>query len=915
MTKEQYETGGRTSRYSNERNNRQTNRPGKSVSMSPPVTRRTSSIPGNGRRGYQSEGEDTRTRASTRDTLRRRSERSDPGLTHRDRPHGNENARGHQSNPRLSTVEGNRRSKSQPPPPLSSRKSQIRGDQLHKYNDGDGDSDGGYGSRDRRGSSREDARDGEKGKKKKKAKGKKSSRSKSPDGRGSSQKEKRRGWRKRGKSRQGSSKDRRKEPKKSYEEQEEEEVRRKIVNVTNWHRSSEKYLADIGEKSRGYTYMHQRSERWYRNWDTVMYVPIVLLMAVIGSALLGTGNQDCENSDGSSNSTSSGSGNSTQSTIVLVSGILNLSLAALGGLYSFLSYKERAGAHKQSASTFQRISQKIQTQLLMEREDRDSCKEFVDAVSEEYISAIKDAPSIPWHYLTQYERRARGRLTLPDVFFPSANYPPAGRDGMNDTNNSLRRRRTYGPQDTIGEFSFNERYDGGRGDLRDSMDASWDDGAYYSPRENEISFPGDISQSSSNSVPMTSMEESSVASENAGWNDDDNEDEDDDNDQNDDDYQNNHPPRSRMKRSGARPSKPAYYDFTSSSSPSPDPRSNRVPNLASPSATGLRNSRRQSRVDRYPEEYMNSRDDDRSGAMRGQYYSNRDDEDLYSHGEDPVRNEPRPYPNRYRQSARSRRNGSVDNEDPEFLPREDSFEYSYDHPGQRDYQDYDDDDNEIDDRYYDQRQRNWLQTTPERNSHNDESYDEDRNSPGVNRLRKSRRDQNTVRSDRLRPVDSANHRYQSESPRIDSRRKSDYYKQSPENEAPQSSNDNRKSKGIRPSASYRPSRQLNDRQQGPRRSQQRHSSPPVPSPISVPTPVSTESGKDGAIDSPQMNAGQTVGEQVRTGDAQLSHGNRVPERASTRSVYSASLSGSQSDETHQKTDMGAQSGSRSFSSN
>jgi hypothetical protein len=155
-----------------------------------------------------------------------------------------------------------------------------------------------------------------------------------------------------------------------------------------WTNEIENLLAEFGEVSLCYQYLHSFSQRKYKkkyhhvgNFAVDSYIP-----------------------------------KDFQHGFTAVVGGFNIFCGILGTLLAFLKYAELYEAHRISALAWAKLSRNIEIELALHKDRRKPCRDFLKVCRSEYDNLLESSPSIDTDIINAFNKKFEGKY--PDIRKP-----------------------------------------------------------------------------------------------------------------------------------------------------------------------------------------------------------------------------------------------------------------------------------------------------------------------------------------------------------------------------------------------------------------------------------------------------------------------------------------------------------------
>jgi len=171
------------------------------------------------------------------------------------------------------------------------------------------------------------------------------------------------------------------------------------LGVVSWNSQLERIIAEEGERSLCFSWLHDRSEKRYSHFSTYITLPSIVMATLSGSASIGV----------SSVITDSRIAN----TII---GVTTLSVAILGTVASYFSWAKRSESHRIAAISYKKLYRFILIELALARSERMTAKDMLKIVRDDAQRLAEISPQIPDPIIEVFKTRFGS--TTPEVTKP-----------------------------------------------------------------------------------------------------------------------------------------------------------------------------------------------------------------------------------------------------------------------------------------------------------------------------------------------------------------------------------------------------------------------------------------------------------------------------------------------------------------
>lgn len=149
------------------------------------------------------------------------------------------------------------------------------------------------------------------------------------------------------------------------------------LNNNEWNELQEKILKDWANKAICYQIMHEHSSMKYWNLNILYNIPIIIITTITGTSNFAVTNLQTYNLIPN-----------------YIIGSFNILAAILTSISSLLGNAQKIESHKISSISWDKLSRKIQLELIKKRKDRIPVSEFIRNISDDYDKLIEISPFI-----------------------------------------------------------------------------------------------------------------------------------------------------------------------------------------------------------------------------------------------------------------------------------------------------------------------------------------------------------------------------------------------------------------------------------------------------------------------------------------------------------------------------------------
>lgn len=175
-----------------------------------------------------------------------------------------------------------------------------------------------------------------------------------------------------------------------------------LNNNHGWNIDIEKMLAELEDKSWGYTWMHKKSVSYFSKLNERLSITNIIFSLISGTSTFATLN--------------------TCSGLLFVqigTGIVIYAAALLSAIQHFKGYAERIEKHKQAASKYSTLYHSIKKERVIRPEQRQTAKDYITWITNQYDSLLLSSPDIEDDimnlYVRQYKIESEAATTVTDA--------------------------------------------------------------------------------------------------------------------------------------------------------------------------------------------------------------------------------------------------------------------------------------------------------------------------------------------------------------------------------------------------------------------------------------------------------------------------------------------------------------------
>jgi len=171
-------------------------------------------------------------------------------------------------------------------------------------------------------------------------------------------------------------------------------LRRKYIAQT-WNKKEEEILQSWAEKASGWAWLHDKSQRYYKNQSDCLTYPSIVITTV-SSGLGFTSNHMFKY-------------------LNYIIAVMNIIATMFMSFQKFLRSTEKAELHSRYFSIFSSFTRKIALELTLNPEDRKDCIEFCKTCKDEYDKAVSESPSVPDKIILLFKKEFSYEKNKPEV--------------------------------------------------------------------------------------------------------------------------------------------------------------------------------------------------------------------------------------------------------------------------------------------------------------------------------------------------------------------------------------------------------------------------------------------------------------------------------------------------------------------
>lgn len=163
----------------------------------------------------------------------------------------------------------------------------------------------------------------------------------------------------------------------------------------------ERLIADEGERTQGYAWLHEKSSNYFQQYNTYLALPIIVLSTLSG-AISASSSVVFSDPKGAS----------------LGIGALSIFVGILSTIQSYFGFAKRAENHRLSGITYNKLNHFIAIELALPRKERISAHDLLKIVRDQTGRLLETAPPIPVHILENFQKHVvpiYPTIAIPDI--------------------------------------------------------------------------------------------------------------------------------------------------------------------------------------------------------------------------------------------------------------------------------------------------------------------------------------------------------------------------------------------------------------------------------------------------------------------------------------------------------------------
>ena len=173
------------------------------------------------------------------------------------------------------------------------------------------------------------------------------------------------------------------------------------IKTITYNDCLERLIADEGERTQGFSWLHNQSSQYYQKINTYLALPIIILSTLSGAI-----------------SASSTSIFVNQTAASLGIGGLSLFVGALSTIQSYFGFAKRAENHRICGITYSKLYHFITIEMALPRKERMKARDLLKIVRDQTSRLLETAPPIPDHIIKQFQEKFVAKypnIAIPDI--------------------------------------------------------------------------------------------------------------------------------------------------------------------------------------------------------------------------------------------------------------------------------------------------------------------------------------------------------------------------------------------------------------------------------------------------------------------------------------------------------------------
>lgn len=159
----------------------------------------------------------------------------------------------------------------------------------------------------------------------------------------------------------------------------------------HWNSQLEKIISDEGERALCYSWLHDKSEERYRQFNNYITLPTIVGSTIAGTAAIGSKTLFGDSWYGN-----------------LGIGMLSLTVAVFNTVSTHFGWAVRAEAHRVARVDYSKIHRFIMIELALPREERTDANSMLKLVREQLDNLLATSPQIPNEIIVKFNNKFEG---------------------------------------------------------------------------------------------------------------------------------------------------------------------------------------------------------------------------------------------------------------------------------------------------------------------------------------------------------------------------------------------------------------------------------------------------------------------------------------------------------------------------
>lgn len=172
------------------------------------------------------------------------------------------------------------------------------------------------------------------------------------------------------------------------------------IQHTDWHRTHEYLLRQLGDEAQLLSNMHMKAHEYYNQRNRKYQLPVIIFSVLSGSGNFISTNFDDEDQ---------------QRHMILAIGALSIITSIISSVSQFLKLSEFSEAHRTASLHWQKYYTNLRFTLLQRRKDRSMLPAYINDIYSEYQRLREISPIIPKPIRSKLKRKRKrlGKMSIP----------------------------------------------------------------------------------------------------------------------------------------------------------------------------------------------------------------------------------------------------------------------------------------------------------------------------------------------------------------------------------------------------------------------------------------------------------------------------------------------------------------------